>query len=147
MNSATNGTNTNPKLPSKNILLVEDNPADIRLIKEVLKEEKTKNNLNTVFDGTDAIEYLHGHCEPIDSYCPNLIILDLNLPKMSGFEVLEEIKNDNKLHEIPVVVFTTSSNREDGLKCYNMDAYAYIPKPVDYEGFVQVIKKINKLLE
>lgn len=136
---------TNPKLPPRDILLVEDNPADIRLIEEVLKDETSKDNLSTVVDGTEALDYLNDHCKHENSHCPNLIILDLNLPKKSGFEVLEEIKNDGKLQEIPVVVFTTSSSEEDGLKCHDMGVNAYITKPIDFDGFEHIMKQLNKL--
>ncbi|MGZ7068307.1 MAG: response regulator [Methanobacterium sp.] len=133
-------------LSSRNILLIEDNPADVRLIQEVLKEENIKDNLSTVFDGKDALKYLHGHCKPKNHHCPDLIILDLNLPKMNGFEVLKEIKNNETLCEIIVVVFTTSSLQEDGSKCYAMNADAYFTKPIDFDGFKQVktIKQIIK---
>ncbi|MGZ7067060.1 MAG: response regulator [Methanobacterium sp.] len=138
-------TNETKHQHPRDILLIEDNPADVRLIQEVLKEESIKDNLSNVFDGTDALKYLHGHCKPKNHHCPYLIILDLNLPKMNGFEVLVEIKNNEILYEIPVVVFTTTSLQEDGSKCYAMDADAYFTKPMDFEGFRQVIKQLNKL--
>ncbi|MGZ7119758.1 MAG: response regulator, partial [Methanobacterium sp.] len=132
-------TQNETKHSPRDILLIEDNPADIRLIEEVLKDEKTENNLSSVVDGTAALKYLHGHCEPKNLHCPNLIILDLNLPKKNGLEVLEDVKNDEKLHEIPIVVFTTSSREEDGLNCKNMGVDLYITKPIDFDGFKQVI--------
>lgn len=139
-----NQENHNPVLSfPRDILLVEDNPADIRLIKEALKDETTANELHAVIDGTDALNYLHEQCEA-GNY-PDIIILDLNLPKMNGFEFLKEIKNDAKLSKIPVIVFTTSSSEENLIKCYNMDAYAYITKPIDFDGFEPIIKLLKGL--
>ena len=127
----------------RDILLVEDNPADIRLIKEALKNEATENELHAVINGADALNYLIEQSE--SEHYPDIIILDLNLPKMNGFEFLKKIKNNEKLCKIPIVVFTTSSSEEDELKCYDMGANSYITKPVDFDGFKHIMKQLNKL--
>ena len=122
------------------ILLVEDNPGDVRLIQEALKENKIVNNLHIADDGIQALEFLNSTENPV----PDLILLDLNLPRMDGREVLEEIKSDIKLKIIPVVILTTSSSDEDILKTYNLHANCYITKPVDLDKFIQIVKKIGK---
>lgn len=125
------------------ILLVEDNPGDIRLIKEILKEGRINNNLNITEDGEEAMEFLRKEGEFANSPRPDLILLDLNLPKKDGREVLEEIKEDENLRRIPVVVLTTSTAEEDILKSYDMHANSYITKPVDFDQFIKVIKSIE----
>jgi chemotaxis family two-component system response regulator Rcp1 len=125
------------------ILLVEDNPADVRLTEEALKENKLRNNLSVVEDGLEAMDFLHrtnGHAE---ASRPDLILLDLNLPKKDGREVLAEIKKDPDLRSIPVVVLTTSKAEEDIIKTYNLHANCYINKPVDLEQFISVVKSIE----
>lgn len=125
------------------ILLVEDNPADVRLTQEALKEGKVRNNLFVARDGVEAIEFLRRQGPHANATKPDLILLDLNLPRKDGREVLAEIKNDDTLRTIPVVVLTTSSAEADILKSYNLHANCYITKPVDLEQFVQVIKSID----
>ena len=126
------------------ILLVEDNPADVRLAVEVLKEEKIYNNLQVVTDGVEAIAFLRRQGKYANVVRPDLIILDLNLPKKDGREVLKEIKNDDTLKIIPVVVLTVSRSEEDILRSYNLNANCYITKPVDLEQFMKVIRTIQE---
>jgi CheY-like chemotaxis protein len=125
------------------ILLVEDNPADVRLTQEALKEGKVRNNLFVARDGVEALEFLRRNGPHANATKPDLILLDLNLPRKDGREVLAEIKNDDNLRTIPVVVLTTSSAEADILKSYNLHANCYITKPVDLEQYVQVIKSID----
>jgi len=126
------------------ILLVEDSPGDQRLTREALKEGKINNNLYIVEDGEEAIAFLKRK-EPFTTVPrPDLILLDLNLPKMNGQEVLEIIKVDENLKRIPVVILTTSHADEDILKAYNLNANCYITKPVDFNQFIHVVKKIQE---
>ena len=125
------------------ILLVEDNPGDVRLTKEALKEGKVYSNLHTVKDGVEAMEYLRREGRFKEAPRPDIILLDLNLPRKDGREVLEEIKSDEKLKRIPVVVLTTSKAEEDVLRTYNLHANCYVTKPVDLEKFIVVIKSID----
>jgi CheY-like chemotaxis protein len=125
------------------ILLVEDNPADIRLIFEVLKDFKIKNNLNVVTDGVKAIDYLNKEGEYQNSATPDLILLDLNLPRKDGREVLKEIKHDKRFLCIPIVILTTSSTKEDILNAYKNYANCFITKPVDFKQFMKVINSIE----
>ena len=125
------------------ILLVEDNPGDVRLTMEALKEAKLINRLNVVADGVEALEYLHGQGRFAQAPRPDLVLLDLNLPRKDGREVLEEMKNDPSLRTIPVVVLTTSRAEEDMLRAYNLHANCYIAKPVDFTQFMHVVKSIE----
>lgn len=125
------------------ILLVEDNPGDVRLETEALKEGKIFNRLSVVRDGAEAMEFLRKKGKFVDVETPDLILLDLNLPKKDGREVLAEIKADDDLKRIPVVVLTTSRNEEDVLKSYNLHANAYIVKPLDLEQFINAVRKIE----
>ena len=125
------------------ILLVEDNPGDVRLTKEALKEGKVYSNLHTVKDGVEAMEFLRRQGKYKDVPRPDIILLDLNLPRKDGREVLEEIKSDNELKRIPVVVLTTSKAEEDVLRTYNLHANCYVTKPVDLEKFIVVVKSID----
>jgi two-component system, chemotaxis family, response regulator Rcp1 len=125
------------------ILLVEDNPGDVRLTKEALREGKVYSNLHTVKDGVEAMEYLRREGKYQDVPRPDIILLDLNLPRKDGREVLEEIKSDDKLKRIPVVVLTTSKAEEDVLRTYNLHANCYVTKPVDLEKFMVVVKTID----
>ena len=125
------------------ILLVEDNPADVRLTQEALREGKVKNSLNVARDGTEALAFLRRQGPHASAPRPDLILLDLNLPKKDGREVLAEIKSDDELKTIPVVVLTTSSAELDILKSYSLHANCYITKPVDLEQFVSVVKAID----
>ncbi len=133
------------KNPAKavEILLVEDNPGDVRLTVEALKESKLLNNLNVVEDGIDAMEYLKKDGKYKNYPRPDLILLDLNLPKKDGREVLAEIKKDDKIKNIPVVILTTSQADEDIIKTYNLHANCYVNKPVDMEQFLKVVKSIG----
>ena len=125
------------------ILLVEDNPGDIRLTQEVLNEGKVHNSLSIVENGVQAISFLRKENEYLDAPTPDLILLDLNLPKKDGREVLLDIKNDLELKKIPVVVLTTSQSEEDILKVYDLNANCYISKPVDFGEFIDVVKSIE----
>ena len=125
------------------ILLVEDNPGDVRLTKEALKEGKVYSNLHTVKDGVEAMEFLRKQGKYKDVPRPDIILLDLNLPRKDGREVLEEIKSDDLLKRIPVVVLTTSKAEEDVLRTYNLHANCYVTKPVDLEKFMVVVKSID----
>ncbi|MCD4737132.1 MAG: response regulator [Bacteroidales bacterium] len=126
------------------VLLIEDSPGDVRLTKEALKEGRILNNLHVVNDGVEAMSFLKKEGEYKSSTTPDLILLDLNMPKKDGREVLSEIKADPKLKSIPVVVLTTSSAEEDILKSYDLHANCYITKPVDLDQFIEVVKSINE---
>ena len=125
------------------ILLVEDNPGDVRLTQEALKEGKIINNLHMAKDGVEAISFLRREGEYADAARPDLILLDLNLPKKDGREVLMEIKKDEELRRIPVVVLTTSRAEEDIIRTYDCHANCYITKPVDFDQFINVVKSIE----
>ncbi len=125
------------------ILLVEDNPGDVRLTKEALKEGKVMNVLNIVENGEEALAYLRRQGAYAQTTRPDLILLDLNLPRKSGQEVLEEIKEDPDLRRIPVVILTVSEAEQDIIKSYNLHANCYITKPVNLEQFMEVIKNIE----
>ena len=126
------------------ILLVEDNPGDVRLMQESFKESKVRNTLHVVRDGVEALAFLRGGGEYADAPRPDLVLLDLNLPKKDGREVLAEIKEDPDLKRIPVVVLTISKAEEDILKSYNLHANCYITKPIDLEQFLGVVKAIDE---
>ncbi|MGH2878703.1 MAG: response regulator [Solirubrobacteraceae bacterium] len=125
------------------VLLVEDDPGDVLLIREAFSEQKVGNVLSVVSDGVRAIEYVRGEGEFADRERPDLILLDLNLPRKSGTEVLAEIKADPELATIPVIVLTTSEAEEDVLRSYQAHANAYITKPVDFDRFRQIVHKID----
>jgi chemotaxis family two-component system response regulator Rcp1 len=125
------------------ILLIEDNPGDVRLTKEVLMEGKVRNHLQVVGDGVEAMAFLRRENNYAEAPRPDLILLDLNLPKKDGREVLQEIKEDGQLKSIPVVVLTTSEADEDILRSYDLAANCYITKPVDLDQFIRVIKTIE----
>jgi two-component system, chemotaxis family, response regulator Rcp1 len=125
------------------ILLIEDNPGDARLTLEALKEGKVKNNLHIVYDGVEATDFLFKRNEYVNSPRPDLIILDLNLPKKNGREVLAEIKVDENLKRIPVAILTTSKSEEDVLLTYNLHANCFITKPIDLDKFFEVVKSIE----
>lgn len=125
------------------ILLVEDNPGDVRLTQEVLKEGKVRNRLNVVGDGVEALAYLR-RASPFEKVTrPDLILMDLNLPKKNGREVLREIKKDKTLRRIPVVILTTSKAEQDILDTYDLHANCYITKPVDLGQFMRVVSMIE----
>jgi CheY-like chemotaxis protein len=125
------------------ILLVEDNPGDVRLTMEALKGCKMRNNLHVAQNGVEALEFLRREGKYAGMLRPDLILLDLNLPKKSGHEVLAEIKADEKTKCIPVVILTTSKSDEDILKSYNLHANCFITKPVDMEQFMKVVHVIE----
>lgn len=125
------------------ILLVEDNPGDVRLTREALLEGKVLNELHVVGDGIEALDYLFQRGAYAEASRPDLVLLDLNLPKKDGAEVLAEIKAESTLKRIPVVVLTTSQADEDVLRTYNLHANCYIAKPVDFDRFIQIIRSID----
>lgn len=126
------------------ILLVEDNPGDVRLTQEVLKEGRIANNLSIVTDGVEAIEFLSQQGKFTDAPRPDLILLDLNLPRKDGREVLADVKFNEKWKRIPIVVLTTSQAEEDILKAYNLYANCYITKPIDLDQFIKVVRSIEE---
>ncbi len=125
------------------ILLVEDSLGDARLTIEAMEENKISNRMHHVKDGVEAMDFLHKQGEYSDVSRPDLILLDLNMPKMDGREVLQQIKQDDDLKRIPVVILTTSQAEEDIVKSYDLNANCYISKPVDLDQFLEVIKSIN----
>lgn len=126
------------------ILLVEDSPGDVRLTQEVLKEAKVLNQLHVVGDGAEAMTFLRREGKYTNFPRPDLILLDLNLPKKDGREVLGEIKSDENLRRIPVVILTVSKSEEDVFKSYDLHANCYITKPVDLDQFLKVVKSIEE---
>lgn len=125
------------------ILLVEDNPADVRLTMEALKESKIRNQLNVAENGVEALQYLRQEGKFAGKGTPDIILLDLNLPKKDGREVLQEIKGDEQLRRIPVVILTTSQAEQDIMRAYDLHANCYIQKPVDLDQFLRVIRSIE----
>ena len=125
------------------VLIVEDNPQDLRLIEEVFKDTNLNNRIYIVKDGVDAMSFLYKLNDFVEAPRPDIILLDLNLPRKDGREVLKEIKNDEDLKSIPVVILTTSSAREDIIKTYRDHANCYITKPVDFDDFLKVITAIE----
>ena len=126
------------------VLLVEDDPGDVVLIQEAFEDNKVRNRLHCVSDGVDALRFLRRQDEFADAPRPDLILLDLNLPRKDGREVLEEIKSDEILKRIPVVVLTTSKAEEDVLRSYKLHANAYVTKPVDFDRFIEVVRQIDE---
>src|SRR5919202_5278493 len=125
------------------ILLVEDNPGDVRLAIEALRESKVRNILHVARDGVEALAFLRREDSHADAPRPDLVLLDLNLPRKDGREVLAEIKADPDLHTIPVVILTTSRAEQDVLRSYELQANCYITKPVDLDQFITVVKSIE----
>jgi chemotaxis family two-component system response regulator Rcp1 len=125
------------------ILLVEDNPSDVRLVREAFREGKLRNNLSVMGDGEKAWAFLQKERDFSNAPHPDLILLDLNLPKMDGRELLSQIKESPRLRRIPVVILTTSKSEEDISKSYDLHANCYITKPVDLDQFIQVIQSIE----
>ena len=125
------------------ILLVEDNPGDVRLTREALREGKVRNNLAVASDGVEAVAYLRKEGEHAGAVRPDLILLDLNLPRKDGREVLAEIKADPSLRHIPVVVLTSSQAEEDIVRAYDLHANCYVTKPVDLDQFIRVVESIE----
>jgi CheY-like chemotaxis protein len=125
------------------VLLVEDNPGDVRLTREALKEGKIRNHLHVARDGVEALAFLRRQGEHAGAPRPDLILLDLNLPRKDGREVLTEIKDDVSLRQIPVVVLTSSQAEEDIVRAYDLHANCYISKPVDLDQFINVVRSIE----
>jgi CheY-like chemotaxis protein len=125
------------------VLLVEDNPGDVRLTREALKEGRVHNNLHVAPDGVEALAFLRREGRHAGAVCPDLILLDLNLPRKGGREVLAEIKGDPALRHIPVVILTSSSAEQDIARAYDLHANCYISKPVDLDQFIKVVKSIE----
>lgn len=125
------------------LLLVEDSEPDVRLTREALREAKVKNRLWVVEDGVEAIEFLQRQGPYADTPRPDLILLDLNLPRKDGRQVLKDIKADEMLKRIPVVILTTSESEEDVLRAYDLHANCYITKPIDFHRFMEVVKSIE----
>ena len=126
------------------ILLVEDNPGDVRLTREALKEGKVLNTLQVVGDGIEALEFLRHEGKYAKTPHPDIILLDLNLPRMDGRELLAVIKSDLNLRRIPVVILTTSKAEEDIIKSYDLHANCFITKPVDLDQFIKVVKSVEE---
>lgn len=126
------------------ILLVEDSPGDVRLTQEVFRDGNVRNHLSVVEDGVQALAFLRKQSPYTHTPYPDLILLDLNLPRKDGRTVLKEIKADEKFRRIPVVILTTSSAEEDIVEAYNLHANCYITKPIDLEQFIQVVKSIEQ---
>lgn len=136
------GNDENEGRPAE-FLLVEDNPGDVRLTREALNESKLRNNLSVVGDGVEAMAFLRREGKYADAARPDLILLDLNLPKKSGREVLAEIKADESLRRIPVVVITSSEAEQDIFATYNLHVNCYVTKPVDLDQFIKVVRSIS----
>ncbi len=126
------------------VLLVEDDPGDVLMTREAFEDYKVHNELHVVNDGTEAMAFLRREGDKADAPRPDLVLLDLNLPRMDGREVLQAIKSDPELASIPVVVLTTSEAEEDVLRSYSLHANAYVTKPVDFERFIQVVRQIDE---
>ena len=126
------------------ILLVEDNPGDVRLVKEALRESLTHNNLHVARDGMEAMEFLHKEGRFADAPRPSLIIMDLNLPKKTGGEVLSEVKSDSSLKFIPVLILSGSQQKRDIIECYKRHANCYITKPADLDEYMHAIRSIEE---
>ena len=131
--------NGNPAI----ILLVEDNEGDARLAMEALKDGKISNDLHHVRDGIEAMQFLNKEGQYTDAPRPDIILLDLNMPRMDGREVLQEINKQSDISSIPIIVLTTSQNEVDIIKSYNLNANCFISKPVDFEQFVEVVRSIE----
>ena len=125
------------------ILLVEDNEGDVVLTLQALKKANVANGINVAMDGEEAMMYLRKEGKFMEAETPDLILLDINLPKIDGMEVLAEIKNDNNLKSIPVVMLTTSDSESDIIRSYNNHANCYITKPVDFKKFIEVVQAIK----
>jgi CheY-like chemotaxis protein len=126
------------------VLLVEDDPGDVLMTREAFEEHKVRNRLNVVSDGVEALAYLRQEGPYTDAVRPDLILLDLNLPRRDGRQVLQEIKSDESLRQIPVVVLTTSQLDEDIVRSYQLHANAYVTKPVDFDQFISVVRRIDE---
>ena len=125
------------------VLLVEDDPGDVLMTREAFEDNKVANVLHVVSDGAEAMEFLRKEGDHTGAPTPDLVLLDLNLPRMDGREVLAAVKADDELRQIPIVVLTTSEAEEDVLRSYALHANAYVTKPVDFERFIEVVRKID----
>lgn len=128
----------------KVVLIVEDNPGDLRIAQEAFKEGKYSVEIQSVSDGIQALEYLKKENEYFDKPTPNIVLLDLNLPRKDGREVLKEVKENEVLKHIPVIILTTSQSEDDIFKCYNLHANCYISKSVDLDEFVESVKSVEE---
>lgn len=128
---------------SLHILLIEDNPGDVRLTQEAFLESKMKFNINVVYDGDEAIQYLNHSGSFVNKPKPDIIILDWNLPKRSGREVLINIRNNPELENIPVIVLTSSSSEKDMQQAYQLKANCYFTKPIDYSSHIKLVNSIE----
>ena len=126
------------------VLLVEDDPGDVLLIEEAFADNKVRNRLHVVSDGVEALAFLRREGDHANAPQPDLVLLDLNLPRKDGREVLAEVKGDEALRHIPVVVLTTSKAEEDVLRSYKLHANAYVTKPVDFDRFIDVVRQIDE---
>ena len=134
---------TNSSTKIIDVLLVEDDPGDVLMTREAFEDNKVRNRLHVVSDGVEAIEFLRKQDAHADAPTPDLVLLDLNLPRMDGREVLAELKADDVLRQIPVVVLTTSEAEEDVVRSYSLHANAYVTKPVDFDRFIDVVRQID----
>lgn len=125
------------------VLLVEDNEGDVRLIKEAFSESKIDKTFNVARDGEDALNFLYGRGKYTERIKPDIILLDINLPKKNGFEVLERIKTDPELKKIPVIMLSSSSSEEHVIKSYDLNANCYVTKPVDFDEYIRAVKIIE----
>jgi CheY-like chemotaxis protein len=135
---------TPEQLEMIDVLLVEDDPGDVLLIEEAFADNKVRNRLHKVSDGVEALAFLRREGDYADVPQPDLVLLDLNLPRKDGREVLAEVKSDEALQQIPVVVLTTSKAEEDVLRSYKLHANAYVTKPVDFDRFIEVVRQIDE---
>lgn len=133
-----------PETRPIDVLLVEDDPGDVLMTREAFEDNKVANNLYVVNDGVMAMEFLRKEGQYVDAPTPDLVLLDLNLPRMDGREVLAALKEDPELRRIPVVVLTTSEAEEDVLRSYSLHANAYVTKPVDFSRFIEVVRQIDE---
>jgi CheY-like chemotaxis protein len=134
---------TEPDPRAIEVLLIEDDPGDVLMTREAFDDAKVANNLYVVSDGEDALAFLRREGTHAEVPRPDLVLLDLNLPRVDGREVLEQIKNDPELRSIPVVVLTTSESEDDIVHSYSLHANAYVTKPVDFDRFHQVVRQID----
>ena len=133
-----------PDTKAIDVLLVEDDPGDVLMTQEAFSDNKLRNRLWVVADGVEALQFLRKEGAHAEAPTPDLVLLDLNLPRMDGREVLEAVKSDERLRKIPVVVLTTSESEEDVVRSYSLHANAYVTKPVDFDRFIDVVRQIDE---
>ncbi|MCU4743940.1 response regulator [Halobacteria archaeon AArc-m2/3/4] len=126
------------------ILLVEDNPGDVRLTQEAFAEGRIENTLHVVTDGLEALDFIYQRGEYTDAPRPDIVLLDLNLPRLNGDEVLEEVKDDEDQRHIPIIVLTSSKAEEDVVRSYELHANAYLTKPVDPDAFIEIVRSLEE---